>query len=87
MPHSKLEVSVSREELITHSRADQRRFIAPDLAKESYFRDYVEGRDLVLEAAKTINKETRMQAYGGSSPYSPWVRSSQALAVSAIQGK
>jgi hypothetical protein len=87
LPHSKLEVSVSREELITHSRADHRRFIAPDLAKESFFSDYVEGRDSVLEAAKNINKETRRQAYSGSSPYSPWDRSSQTLAGSPIQGR
>jgi hypothetical protein len=87
LPHSKLEVSVSREELITHSRADHRRFIAPDLAKESFFSDYVEGRDSVLEAAKNINKETRRQAYSGSSSYSPWDRSSQTLAGSPIQGR
>jgi hypothetical protein len=81
-----LEISVSREELITQRKADRRRFIAPDLAKENLFVDYVEGRDSVLEAAKNINKETRKQVYSGSSPYSPWVRPSQALAGSAIQG-
>jgi C-terminal processing protease CtpA/Prc len=84
LPYSKLSVSVSREELITHNRADQRRFIAPDLTIENSFSDYLEGKDLILEAAKSIDKETRKQAYSGSSPYTPWARSSQARAGSAI---
>jgi len=84
LPYSKLEISVPREELVTNSKAKRRRFIAPDIPKEDFLSDYVEGRDSALEAAKKIDKETRKQVYSGNSPYSPWVRSSQTLAGSAV---
>ena len=53
LPHSKFQVSVSRERYIATRESDTRRAVYPDLEWDNTFDDYAYGRDSALELAKT----------------------------------
>ena len=77
LPHSKFQVSVSRERYIATRESDTRRAVYPDLEWDNTFDDYAYGRDSALELAKTVDRETRKRIYAGSSVNTPWLRRSQ----------
>ena len=77
LPHSKFQVSVSRERYVASRESDTRRAVYPDLHWQPTFDDYANGRDGALELAKSVDKALRKQVYAGSSAYTPWLRDSQ----------
>ena len=83
LPHSKFQVSVSREQYIATRESDTRRAVYPDLAWKNTFDDYASGRDEALELAWTVDKDLRTKVYAGTSAYTPWLRSSQSDAGEA----
>lgn len=83
MPHSRIEIEVSRHHHVVTRESDDRRFIAPDIEIANSFDDYLHGRDRVLEAAANVDRGMRGRVYAGASPYDPWNRASQARARAA----
>ena len=80
LPHSRFQVSVSREQYIATRESDTRRAVHPDLRWNQTFDDYANGRDTALDLARTVDKELRKKIYDGSSVYTPWLRTSQVSA-------
>lgn len=78
LPHSRFQVSVSREQYVATRESDARRAVYPDLPWNQTFDDYANGRDTALELARTVDKELRRKIYAGTSVYTPWLRPSQA---------
>ena len=79
LPHSRLQFEVSTEVFTVTDKADKRAFISPDIPMAMKFDDYANGRDPLIEFAKTIDKELRKKLYD---PFwdEPWKRPSQASA-------
>ena len=87
LPHSKFQVSVSRERYVASRESDTRRAVYPDLRWQPAFDDYASGRDGALELAKTVDKELRTKVYAGSSAYTPWRRASQTNAETSLASR
>ncbi len=83
LPHSRFQVSVSRERYIATRESDTRRAVYPDLYWDNTFDDYANGRDKALELARTVDKDLRTKVYAGTSAYTPWLRPSQSDARAA----
>lgn len=83
LPHSRFQVSVSRQQYIATRESDTRRAVYPDLYWDNTFDDYANGRDKALELARTVDKDLRTKVYAGTSVYTPWLRPSQSDARAA----
>lgn len=87
LPHSKFQVSVSRERYVASRESDTRRAVYPDLRWQPTFDDYANGRDGALELAKSVDKALRTKVYEGSSAYTPWLRDSQTGAEASFASR
>lgn len=77
LPYSKMQLEVSKSAYISMYEADPRAYIAPDIPMAISFEDYVNGRDPLIETAKTIDKAVMEKSYRGASYNTPWKRASQ----------
>jgi hypothetical protein len=77
LPYSKFRFEVSTDKYIVTRELDTRRYMAPDIPMALGFDDYANGRDPLIEFAKTIDKKMRRDSYGTASVYQPWFRESQ----------
>jgi hypothetical protein len=77
LPYSKIRFEVSTDKYIITRELDTRRYIAPDIPMALSFDDYANGRDPLIEFAKTIDKKMRKDIYGTASVYQPWFRDTQ----------
>lgn len=81
LPYSKMQFEVSQNVFISMHAADPRLYIAPDIPMSLTFEDYANGRDPLLELARTIDRQQMSKFYEGTIYRTPWTRSSQAKAV------
>lgn len=81
LPHSSFELEVSQMAFISVRDKDPRAYIAPDIPLELSFEDYAQGRDPLIEMAKTLTKEQMGAYYEGATPFTPWTRHSQEKAL------
>jgi hypothetical protein len=84
LPHSRFQVSVSRQRYVASRESDSRRAVYPDLRWQPSFDDYANGRDGAIDLAKSVDKELRTRVYAGSSVYTPWLRDSQTSAEASF---
>lgn len=77
LPYSKLRFEYSTDKYIITREADKRRYLAPDVPMAISFEDYSQGRDPLIEFAKTVDKKMSKMYYGSASLYQPWFRDSQ----------
>jgi hypothetical protein len=77
LPYSKLKFEVSTDVYVSTREGDTRAFIAPDIPMALTFDDYLQGRDPLLEYARTVSKDLRTEIYQSASPYDPWKRDTQ----------
>ena len=80
LPYSLLRFEVSTEVFTVTAKSDTRAYIAPDVPMAMPFEDYVNGRDPLIEFAKTINKDLRKEKYNEFYD-EPWNRPSQSMAT------
>lgn len=82
LPFSKLKLEVSQQEYISINSSDKRSFIAPDYPMKMSFKDYREGKDPMLEFAKTVNEKMVNEKYKGiTASRDVWKRESQSKAI------
>jgi hypothetical protein len=81
LPHSKLQLEVSQDVYISVHEADPRAYIAPDIPMALSFENYANGRDPLIEAAKTVDEAQMEKMYNGANHNAPWMRTSQEKAI------
>jgi hypothetical protein len=81
LPYSKLQQEVSTDIYVSVYESDPRAYIAPDMPMSLTFEDFANGRDPLLEAAKTINRQMMEAAYQDATHLAPWKRPSQQEAI------
>lgn len=77
LPYSKMHFEVSQNVHISVHAADPRAYIAPDIPMALTFEDYANGRDPLIEMARSINRQQMDEFYEGAAYRAPWTRSSQ----------
>lgn len=87
LPYSKMQLEVSKDVYTSVHEDDPRAYIAPDMPLSPSFEEYANGRDPLLEAAKTVNKDLMAKMVEAASPDAPWTRSSQANAIRDVLTK
>jgi len=81
LPYSKIVFEVSQSLFISSNEDDTRAYIAPDVPMELSFEEYANGRDPLLEYAKTVNGDLRAKMYKGITLRTIWKRSTQKKAI------
>jgi len=81
LPYSKIVFEVSQSRFISSNENDTRAYVAPDVPMELNFEDYANGRDPLLEYAKTVNGELTAKMYKNMTLRTLWKRSSQEKAI------
>jgi len=81
LPFSKIVFEVSQSLFISSNKDDERAYIAPDVPMALSFEDYVNGRDPLLEFAKTVNGDLMAKMYKDATVRTIWKRPSQEKAI------
>ncbi len=81
LPYSKIVFEVSQSLFISSNKDDTRAYIAPDVPMELSFEEYANGRDPLLEYAKTVNGDLMAKMYKDITLRTIWKRATQKKAI------
>lgn len=84
LPYSKLQLEVSKDVYTSVHEADPRSYIAPDMPMALNFEAYANGRDPLLESAKSVDRDLMEKMYKRASHNAPWMRNSQVNAIKHV---